>query len=775
MVHFWTLRRRLLSGLAASVSGLAANTNALSADTASRPPVARREPRVVKFGVVPGEDRGPNPMDPPKTLVDDLFWLRDDKRESPEVLDLLRAENAYTEAKSRHLASAREALYAELLSHVKEDDEGVPCSAGDGYEYSWRTLEGKPFRQYVRRRVGSTESHVYLDVNVVASELCAKPSMCVVSEVEVSPSGAKVAFTLDESGYETYDIRLRDLDGKGPKDDEVLKNTAGSVCWGDESTVYYVEHDAAHRPYRCLRHVLGRPQAEDEVLFEEPDERFNVACWRELDGSLVAIESESKETTEVRIVATKGKAAPKVVRPREEGVQYSIASHAPSGQIFVASNARGNVNRALYAASVANPDRWRQVVSHSTTRSLTGGIVAFRDFVAIAGREHGFSQVWTLDLTRNDETLDPVFDDDAAAAVGIGANRDFQSSKLRVTYSSMTKPQEVLDCVVRDRTFQTLKIQPVPNYDPELYSTKRVECVAKDGTAIPITLLWRPDKVDGTKVHLYGYGSYGISIDPSFAASRLPLVDRGVVYALAHVRGGGEGGKWAWYESAGKYLTKRNTFDDFVACANKIKTDLYPGCQVSIEGRSAGGLLVGNACNMAPDLFNACVAGVPFVDLMTTMCDPSIPLTTGARILRIVGSFFGLEPPLAAEEWCEWGNPNEAEYFDYMLSYSPINQVRKGATYPSMLIVSGLNDPRVAYWVRRIPPRNDAALTPPPRQEPTKWAQVLRANIKNGDDVLLKMDLDAGHFSASDRYRYLRELAFDYAWLLDQHGVLGGK
>lgn len=512
-----------------------------------------------------------------------------------------------------------------------------------------------------------------------------------------------------------YDVRIRRIDNC-TAGDEILKDTAGVICWGgDDSTLYYVEQDKAHRPYRCWRHRLGSPQSDDELVYEEVDERFNVACWRASDGAMVVIESESKETTELRLVPfDQPDAAPLLVRPREDGVQYSIASHAPSRRIFVTSNAFGKVNRAVYCAYIDAPGDWRELVPHSETRSLTGAILAFSEFVAVSGREAGFAQVWTFATTPYEQpgsvALSPVFNENAGSTVGLASygNRIFESSKLRVTYSSMTEPRSVLDFSYQDASFTTLKVDPVPNYDKSLYMTERIECLVSDGsTKVPVTLLWRPDRcTERPPVHLYGYGSYGISIDPTFSATRLPLVDRGIVYAIAHVRGGGEGGKWKWYESQGKYLAKKNTFSDFVTCAEYLKGEKYPGSDISIEGRSAGGLLVGNACNMAPSLFKACLAGVPFVDLMTTMCDPTIPLTT--------------------EEWNEWGNPNELEFFDYMLSYSPINQVQKDVMYPEILIVSGLNDPRVAYW------------------EPTKWAQVLRASIRNGEDVLLKMDLDAG-------------------------------
>lgn len=663
------------------------------------PPVGRIEPVEVRFGAVAGENRGPKAMSPVKTLSDPYFWLRDDERSSPEVLGLLEQENAYTVAKTAHLDSFRQHLYEELLSHVQEADETVPHEGPGGSSYSTRTVEGLAYKQYVR------DQEVFFDVNELAQS-CAKPSMVDVSRVEVSPSGELFAFTFDESGSEKYEIRIR----KDGVDVDVIKDTSGSMCWGrDDSDLYFVRQDAALRPYQCWRRRRGCP---DELIFEEPDEGFIVSVGRENDGT-VLIRSASKETTEVWLAEET-----RVVRPRKTGVQYAVASQ--NDRLFITSNKDG-VNRALYEAAKTAPDVWTELVAASDARSLTGQILAFADSVVVTGRENGFTQIWRW----QNGSFRPIFEDNSAKTASLGVNLKFDGA-LRVTTSSMTTPRTTMD----DQ--KVLKVDPVPNYDPSLYATKRVECSARDGTRVPITLLWRKD-VPLKGIHLYGYGSYGISIDPSFSALRLPLVDRGLVYAIAHVRGGGEMGKYTWYESSGKYLSKRNTFFDFIDCAEHLRS-LYPDLGMSIEGRSAGGLLVGNALNLAPSMFKACIAGVPFVDLMCTMCDPSIPLTT--------------------EEWFEWGNPNQAEYFDYMLSYSPINNVQKGVRYPPTLIVAGLNDPRVAYW------------------EPAKWAQVLRSKISNGDDILLKMDLDAGHFSAADRYSYLRMLAFDYAWLLDRHGLV---
>jgi len=715
----------------------------LGAAAAASPPVAARVPRKVVFGKVPGEDRGPDAMDPPIIREDPYFWLRDDTRKDEKILNLLNEENAYSQGATAHLEAFRGALYDEMLSHVAEDDETPPYKDG-AYMYWTRTVKGLSYKQYLRRPVRGGPDEIYLDVNEVAKTL-PNPKQCDCGAVEVSPDGSKVAFAVDGSGYETYQIVVRRLDGSAA--DDVIDKTMGGIAWESETSFLYTVEDAAHRPWQAWRHVLGTPQSADVLVFQEDDDLFNVATWRSLDGSCVFVESESKETTELRVVSESGV---KVVRPREFGVRYDAASHAPSKSLVITSNIGDNKNRALFVAPLADPAAWaplldaagKPVLEHSTGRSL-GAPRAFRDSVVVSGREDGFTQLWTVPLAAGDslKAAAPATRlswEAEAFTARLGANAEFDNGGvLRVSYSSPVAPASTLDYDLATGASTLVKAQPVPNYDASLYATERVEVTARDGATIPVTLLWRKDKRrpgEAMPTHLYGYGSYGISMDPSFASSRLALCDRGVLYAIAHVRGGGEMGHYEWYERQGKYLAKKNTFHDFVDCARHLQENGIAGA-TSCEGRSAGGLLVGNAVNLAPERFNACVAGVPFVDLMTTMCDPSIPLTT--------------------EEWEEWGNPNAAKYHEYMLSYSPIDNVRPVA-YPKMLLVSGLNDPRVAYW------------------EPAKWAQVLRHTVSNPDDVLVKMDMAAGHFSAADRYRYLRELAFDYAWLLDAHGLADG-
>ena len=744
------------------------------------PPIAQRVPHAVRFGKVSGEDRGANPMDPPIEMNDDFFWIRDDSRASSAVLGLLRSENSYTQARTAGLDLSRYALYQEILSHVEEDADEYPLPRADGFEYFSRTAHDAAFKTYLRRKCGGAtdDLDVVLDVNAVAESLpLSEQRQCAVSEVKPSPTGRWLAYTLDTSGYETYDIHLRELGGRC-KDgvDESLTKTGGGISWLDDSTFIYISQDASHRPFQLWRHRIHTPQSTDALVFEETDPRFIVRCSRARDGSILFLISESKETTEVHYIPCSAPdSRPTLVRAREPGVRYEVDSHAPSRSLLITSNVGDAVNRQLLIASLDSPSSWtplcgpdgQRVFGHSGTRSIESAF-AFDRFIAVNGRQDGFTRVWTVQLVHGDSNEGAAgcvraagscrrlhFPEEACTAEVWAVDNELfaPGGRLRVEYESMTSPRALLEFDVVDSAegsqARTLHVQPVPNYDASLYSTCRLEVLSRDGeTTVPLTLLWRQhtdqSAYDHAKsgeqqplpsncsVHLYAYGSYGASIDPHFSGPRLSLVDRGIIYAIAHVRGGGEKGQHAWYESDGKYLSKRHTFEDFVDCAHSLvdRGIARPGA-ITIEGRSAGGLLVGAVVNMAPRLFRAALAAVPFVDTMVSMCDPSIPLTT--------------------EEWEEWGNPNEAKYYKYMLSYSPIHNVQPGATYPAMLIVAGLYDPRVAYW------------------EPTKWAQVLRATVANGEDVLLQMDLAAGHYSASDRYARLRQLAFEYAWLLDQH------
>ena len=507
---------------AAMIATLPLITAALSGPL--MPPVARRVPHTVTFGAVTDENRGQKPMDPPLTRDDDLFWLRDDTRKNEEILTILRDENAYTADRTGHLDAFRTGLYDEMLSHVQEDDDTDPYPAADGYEYWRRTLKGLSFGEHWRRVSGGPDELV-LDVNAVAKTL-PNPAQCDVGEVACSPSGKQLAYAVDGSGYETYDIRIGAVGGDV---EETLTDTGGSIAWASEGALFYVKQDAAHRPYQVWLHTLGMAQADDRLIFEELDELYNVACWRSRDGSLVFIEAESKETSELRLVPTATPdAPPALVREREFGVRYDIDSHAPSSSLLITSNVDGLRNRQLYVASLAAPSEWallvdaagEPVLPHSAERSLDG-LAAFDGFVAVSGREGGFTQVWTAPLastaalTASAAAHRIAFEADSFES-HIATNRLFApSGKLRLSYTSMTSPLSSLEYDIATRQLTTRKVVAVPGYDASLYATRRVLCPSRDGTAeIPITLLWRKDMcetADGelaaSPLHLYGYGS----------------------------------------------------------------------------------------------------------------------------------------------------------------------------------------------------------------------------------------------------------------------------
>lgn len=669
---------------AAVALGVLAATGATAAAAAegALPPVAPRRPHIVKIGRVEGEERGADAFDPPKEMSDDLFWLRDDKREDAEVLAHLAAENAYTEAQTSHLDRFRDSLYKELLSHVQETDDSAPYPHGP-FDYYTRTVEGLSYVLHCRRPKGagkaSGKEAMLLDENELAKQ---HPDHCDVGAVEPSPSHELLGFSVDGKGYETYQIKFKRLGGGGEHPPDVLEETSGDLVWGgDDSSVYYTKFDEAHRPNSVWRHELGTPQAADTKLFEDPDGLFYVSLGKSRDGRLLLVQSHSSETSEVHLMEVtdaKGRAldsaakggqggapagpapALRVVQPRQDKLRYAVAHR--NGYLFITTNEGECHNQKIVVAPLATPgmEHWRPlcdaqggaVMAHEPSRTISYA-TCFQEHLVVGGREGGLTQVWVLDLAGPGPAVREwhrIAWPESAYECGLGPNEEFSTKQLRLGYSSPTTPRRaLLYDMGPSRRSVVLKQTPVPNYDPALYATARRQLEARDGTLVPVTLLWRKDRVPVSQpesgapavpapLHLYGYGSYGMSIEPSFSSRSLPLIDCGVVYAIAHVRGGSEMGRYQWYEESGKYLSKRNTFNDFVDVAGAlVKSGWTTPAQMSCEGRSAGGLLVGNVLNQAPHLFRAAIAGVPFVDLITTMCDPSIPLTVG--------------------EWAEWGNP----------------------------------------------------------------------------------------------------------------------
>ncbi len=551
----------------------------------------------------------------------------------------------------------------------------------------------------------------------------------------LSPAEARLAYAVDRSGGELAQLRVRDL-ADGADLPDLIPDVYYGLAWADEETLFYVRPDAALRPFQVWRHRVGTPVDDDALVYEERDEAFYVSVRRARSGEVLVIDSESKRTTEAWLVDTARPADPaRLVAARVDGVEYSVEHHrAPGGdeQLFVVTNADGAENFAVLAAPVATPDRdqWRVVVP-ARDDVRVNRVDAFARHLVVSERADGLPRVRALDLTTGAEQ--PVSTGDDVATVGLGSNPEYETTVVRVVATSLVTPTTDYDHDLRTGATTVVKRQPVTGYDPDRFETRRVWATADDGTRVPISLVRpRGRPADGTDpLVLYGYGAYEISIDPTFSTTRLSLLERGASYAIAHVRGGGELGR-AWYDD-GKLDHKRNTFTDFVACARSLVDAGYAAPdRVVIRGGSAGGLLMGAALNLAPERWRAVIAEVPFVDVLTTILDPSLPLTI--------------------TEWDEWGNPGVDEpLYWYIRGYSPYDNVA-ALPYPPVLATAGVNDPRVQYW------------------EPTKWVQKLRAATTGDGRVLLKVELGAGHHGPSGRYDTWWEESLVLAFALDALG-----
>lgn len=706
------------------------------------PPDPAPDPTIVKFGRVEGRPHGDPAllMHPPVEQPDDYFWMRDDAREDERVLKHLRQENMYTNYRTLGVRAFAKRVYKEMLSHYLEDDTSVPAKKG-AFVYYEKTVSGKSYAYYCRKALGEGgelgEEEILLDVNALA----VGQKHCDVGATEVSPEGYVLAYSIDLKGYETYELRFLDLRTGALLEKDTVPGTAGGVEWGkDGGEVYYTTFDDAHRPCKVWRHVLvsgpvvREGAGEDDVsLAEERDKEFGMYVGKSLSGRFLAIGSWSSTSSEMKIFdLERPEDGVRVFREREEDVLYHFL-HAGGDKFYVVTNAGCATNFKVMQADLGDTGVWTEFLPYDADRKVDD-VRCFKNFAVLSGREKGYSEIWIIPQ-HNPALIYQLPLEEPAHVVSSGTNLEFDTGKFRYGYSSLTTPSQVFDYDVATKKTELIKEKEVPNYDRSIYKTERIEAESVDGVKIPISLVYNSKAIstDGPNLlHLYGYGSYEVSIDPQFAMSRLPLLDRGVVYAIAHVRGGGEYGR-QWYEAA-RFENKKKTFEDFCACAEKLVADKRTTPDLmSMEGRSAGGLLVGAVMNMRPDLFKAVIAGVPFVDVLNTMSDPTIPLTTG--------------------EWQEWGNPHMKKYFEAMKEYCPYTNVGP-KKYPATLILAGLHDPRVMY------------------SEPAKWAAKLRAHTTGTEPILLKVDMSSGHFSASNRYSYLRERSFELAWLLRQVGAL---
>jgi oligopeptidase B len=677
--------------------------------TVIKPPVAKKQPKITN---IHGQ-----------TLTDDYFWLRD--KPNPDVKAYLEAENAYTDAAMKPTLPLQEALYKEMLGHIKETDIGVPYKEGNFHYYA-RTEQGKQYPIFCRKQTLDGQEQVILDQN----QLAEGERFMNVGLQSVSDDGNLLAYTTDNTGFRQFTLSIKNLKTGELYPEKVLR--VGSVAWAaDNKTLFYtVEEEQTKRQYRVYRHLAGQSPAKDVVVYEDPDERFNVYVSRTRSQAYLIIQTASHTTSESRYLAANQPTGEwRVIAPRVQDQEYDVDHRGD--QFFIRANDTGR-NFRLVAAPVAKPGRenWKEVITHRGEVMLTD-IEIFQDFYVAVEREKGLPQLRVVDFASGKSQM--VEFPEPAYSAASAQNREFKTDRYRYNYQSMVTPSSVYDYDVKTGKSELLKRIEVPGYDPSQYKSERLFATAGDGTHVPISIVYRRDfQRDGSHpLLLNGYGSYGYTYPISFGSSALSLLDRGFAVAVAHIRGGGDMGK-PWHDN-GRMMNKKNTFTDFISVAEYLVKEKYTSPdRLVIAGASAGGLLMGAVTNMRPDLFKAVVTKVPFVDVINTMLDASLPLTV--------------------PEYEEWGNPNEKPAFDYMYSYSPYDQLAPKA-YPNMLVKTSFNDSQVMYW------------------EPAKYVAKLRTLKTDNHPLLLKTNMAAGHGGASGRYDFLHDTAFDYAFMLWQVGI----
>jgi oligopeptidase B len=671
------------------------------------------------------------------TLTDNYAWLRADNWQEvmrdPSVLaeDIrayLEAENAYFKDRMSDTDDLQEILFQEMKGRIKEDDSSVPAPDGP-WAYAVRYIEGGQHPLLVREPRGGGEEKVLLDGNALAEG----KAYFRLAGSNHSPDHGKLAWAFDDKGSEFYTLKFRDLDSGGDLPGEIADTGGGGVWSADSSEVFYIRLDENHRPSKLFRHTLGDETGEDALVYEEPDAGFFMGVGKTQSQNYIIIDCHDHETSEVRIIPASDPAAePRLVAGREPQVEYSVDE--AGGTLYILTNRDGAKDFKIVTAPVdaPGPENWTDLIAHEPGRLILAHTVYANHLVRLE-RKDSLPRIVIRRLSDGEEHS--IAFDEEAYSLGLAGGYEFDTNVIRFTYSSMTTPQRTYDYDMETRERTLRKEQEVPSgHNPDDYVTRRVMAPAHDGESVPVSLLYRKDTpLDGSApCLLYGYGSYGIAIPAAFGTSRLSLVDRGFVYAIAHIRGGKDKG-FAWYED-GKRDKKTNTFKDFIAAGEYLASEGFTARgRIVAEGGSAGGMLMGAVANMAPDLFGGIIAVVPFVDVMNTMLDDTLPLT----------------PP----EWPEWGNPITSETdYEMILSYSPYENVSAQA-YPPMLAMAGLTDPRVTYW------------------EPAKWVARLRELKSDGNLLLLRTNMEAGHAGASGRFDALKETAIEQAFALKVAGL----
>ena len=667
----------------------------------------------------------------PKTLekhgdirIDNYFWLNE--RENPEVIDYLNKENDYYNALTAHTKQLQTELFEEMKSRIKEDDESVPYLY-NGYYYITRFETGKDYPIYSRKKETlEANEEIMFDCN----EMAKGQKYFQLSGLSISMNNQYATFALDTVGNRIYTLQIKDLQtGKILADK--LQNTSGESTWAnDNKTIFYTKQDKQTlRSDKVYKHVLGADSSKDELVYFEKDDTFYVSVSKEKSKKYIVIGSSSKVTTEFRILlADKPDSKFKVFQKRKRGVEYTISHYNDSFYIVTNADKATNFKVMKTPENATSKENWTDLIPHRSD-VLIEDIEIFKNYLVVSERSNGLNKIRIMPWSGKGEYYLP-FEIETYTAY-TGTNVDFDTDILRYGYQSMATPSSVIDFNMKTKTKEIKKEQQVlgGKFNKNNYTEERIWATATDGTKVPISMVYRKElKKDGTNpLLLYGYGSYGASMDPFFSSTTLSLLDRGFIFAIAHIRGGEDLGR-QWYED-GKFLKKKNTFTDFIDCSKFVINQKYTSEKhLYAEGGSAGGLLMGAVVNMAPELYNGVIAQVPFVDVMTTMLDETIPLTTG--------------------EYDEWGNPNVKKYYDYMRSYSPYDNV-KAQNYPNMYISTGLHDSQVQYW------------------EPAKWVAKLRVLKTNDNLLFLDTNMDAGHGGASGRFEALKELAKEFSFLLD--------
>ncbi|MRT05022.1 S9 family peptidase [Ewingella americana] len=679
------------------------------------PPKAEKRPKTLS---IHGEDR-----------VDNYYWLRDDDRANSDVLSYLQAENAYTEQALLPHQALRETLYQEMVARIAQQDHSVPY-VKHGYRYQTRYEPGNEYAIYLRQPAAESEQwQTLIDGNERASD----SEFYTLGGLDISPDNKLMAVSEDFLSRRQYDIRIKNLQDESWNDD-LLKNTAGSEWANDSQTLYYVrKHKKTLLPYQVYRHTGGTDPKNDQLVYEEKDDTFYVGLDKTTSDQYVIIHLDSTTTSEVLLLdANDPQAKPQVFVPRRKDHEYGLDHY--QGHFYIRSNRdiaepKDGKNFGLYKSADNNEASWQTLIAPREAVMLEG-FSLFRDWLVVEEREQGLTNLRQIHWTSGEENS--LNFDDPTYVTWLAYNPDPDTSLLRYGYSSMTTPSSLFELDLDTGERALLKQQEVKDFDAANYRSERVWVTARDGVKVPVSLVYRRDtfKPNSNPLLVYGYGSYGSSMDPAFSGSRLSLLDRGFVFALAHIRGGAELGQ-QWYDN-GKLLNKMNTFHDFIDVTKELVAEGYGEAQqVYAMGGSAGGLLMGAVINQAPELYRGIVAQVPFVDVVTTMLDESIPLTTG--------------------EYDEWGNPNDKTYYDYILQYSPYDQV-KAQDYPNMLVTTGLHDSQVQYW------------------EPAKWVAKLRELKTDDNQLLMYTDMDSGHGGKSGRFKAYEDIALEYAFVLSLAG-----